>query len=135
TKTVPQGRNDLDFVRERRCEEKPARLGSVFVRVSLEHLGSIMIGIECDRVDENFAAEAVTQRFLNLREVLRPPITELSVALRVHEIDDYSLILDQIIVKLYFLVILGFQDDVGEFVRPLVVRRGLAGSRDRKLPA
>src|SRR6266849_4113897 len=85
-------------------------------RKSLEVLGSVLLRAQAYRVKEDVVTDAVMQYLLYLGQMARNERAGVP-ATREHELDNHFLILDQIVVKMHLLAVLGDELYVGE-MRP-----------------
>src|SRR5712691_9637986 len=102
-------------------EEQPTRPGVELRCVRLEHLGRVVLRIDADRIEEDVLADAVAEDPLHLRE-LRRLERAAGAAVRVDEVDDDCLVLEQVVVETNNLSVLRGQGNVGKVFRSLESR-------------
>jgi hypothetical protein len=96
-------------------QEEPAGAHLEFFRVFLEHLGRVVFGVDGDRIDEDVAADPVTQDPLHLEHPGRLQRARIRTA-GVDEVDCHHLALDEIVEEAHLLPLVGDQRDVGEVI-------------------
>src|SRR5438876_4788559 len=114
-------------------EEEPARPDAVLLRIGLEHLGLVPLGIDGDRVEEDVLSHALAEKPLQLREP-RGLERALVLATRIHDVDRNRLALEQIVVETNGGAVLRGQRDVRKVVRAPAIgcKRGARMQRDNR---
>src|SRR5262245_3505824 len=79
-------------------QKQPTRFRSMHLGILIEHIGSVMFWFEGDRIHEDIATYPFPKFSLNLPQV-RCDSQANSLAIRVHEVNNHNLVLDQIIVE------------------------------------
>src|SRR5258708_9493447 len=93
--------------------------------IVLQNFGSVVRGVEAERVEENVTPSAAAKKLLDLDQVVGHERTN-PVARGIHEVDQHDLVFDQVFIEAHFLIFLSGQDHVRKIALPdLVPRRNL----------
>ena len=112
-------------------QEQPAGTGPKRVRILLEPLRRIGLRIDADRIEEDVATHAVAQLLLQLGQPGRRQRTDI-LAGGEEKADDEDLVLDQIVIELQRLPVLGNDFGAGEVVLAPARRLRPARARQRQ---
>src|SRR5207248_3866528 len=93
--------------------ELPAWPHMMHLCVLLQNIGCIVRGIESESVHENLVSGALPEQPLHTHQVLCRSGAD-AAARGIHEIDEYDLVLDQIVIEAHLLVLLRGQQEVGK---------------------
>src|SRR5713101_5980256 len=106
-------------------QEKPSRPGMKLFGKALEHGWSVVLGVDRERVHKNIPAHSIAEELLHLHQMRRCQRASIRAA-RVHEVDGYNLVPEQIVVEVNLLPCVRRQRYVGK----MQLSKLLAG-RDR----
>ena len=106
---------DLVDVFRNAGEKQPAGTGAERLGVLLHLVGGVVHRIDADRIEEDVLADAVAKSILQLRHSRRRDRADIPAA-REQEADDEDLVLDQVVIEVEDLAVLGDDRDVGHIV-------------------
>src|SRR5260370_12075689 len=106
-------------------QEKPSRPGMKLFGKALEHGWTVVLRVDRERVHKNIPAHSIAEELLHLHQMRRCQGASIRAA-RVHEVDGYNLVLEQIVVEVHLLPCVRRQRHVGK----MQLSKLLAG-RDR----
>src|SRR5215471_2008727 len=87
-------------------QEQPTRLYLEALGILAKFFGCIVLGVDADRIHEDIPSDALSEGLLHLHQG-RGREWAATFALRIHEIDQDRLVLDQVVVEPDLLVFMG----------------------------